>query len=425
MVLSVIRNLLPQVRYIIPSLDQAITSLSNFLTVVIIAKAIIPEEFGIYILIYTAIMIIAGVQSSLVTGPIRVLGVTIDGNDHSYFSCQLHIQLALSFILAFLFAAVLFLLGYIDSLLVIYSSLCIIFFQFYEFTRAIYLTKFQYKLLLISDLIVHVTKLIVLYVLYLNDLLTLEISFLIISLTSGLSMLVYLRRGVDIRVPRSELINTISSNWKYGKWLLLETLAFLLSSRIYIYLIGLLIGLEMAGVLGATQNLLNTTNVIVMGIMAFAIPVARRELLIDNYSSWRKWLVGVGCMLLLVVSVILFVMTIFSKDLMEGLYGEYYGQYSYLIPLLAIAYAVSAINSVMSGAFRTVEQPEKGAKAKVVSAVLTIVMAYPLLVTWGLIGAIIGLIATQFIWFFVYCVYLVKGSLNDSEIAKSINAARV
>ena len=410
-----------QVKYIFPAIDQALCSIANFLTVVIVAKAVAPSEFGIFIMIYSAIMIIAGIQSSLITGPIRVLGVDIDENKTKYYTSQLFIQLILSLVLALLFSLILLLFNLVDKVIILYSSLCIVFLQLYEFTRVIYLTNFDYKALLVSDFSVHITKLIILWLFYMQDNLSIENCFLIIFVTSSFSIILYLKDVLRERFEMSNLCGVISSNWHYGKWLLLETVAFLLSSRIYIYLIGLLIGIEQAGALGAIQNLLNTTNVLVMGVMAFAIPVARRAIINGIYFQWIKWLFSVGIFLLAVVIIVLLLMSIFSDQLVIALYGEFYSQYSYLIPLLAVVYVVSAINSVLSAAFRTVEQPEKGANAKLLSAVLTICLAYPLLKFWGLQGAVIGLIGTQLIWLLVYCIYISRGSLAKSEVLKSIN----
>lgn len=405
-----------RLEFIAPFTDQLLVSASNFLTVVIIARALAPEEFGFYVLLYTSIMMLGGIQSSLITGPMRVLGVGDKGSNSDYFQSQTYIQISQSLILAIVFSIILSFFDKVNIVVIIYSALSVFFIQFYEYVRVVYLTKFHYKSLLISDLLVHLSRLIFLYILYINNNLTVENSFLVIFSTSAISLLLFLINNPCLNTKLTAFSSTLRSNWNYGKWLLLETIAFLLSSRIYIYLIGFIIGLELAGVLAALQNILNTTNVIVMGLMAFITPVARRAILNESHTLWVKYLLFAGAFLITVVTLILFIMSIFSAQLVEFLYSEYYGDYSYLIPVLAVAYVVSAINSVLSAAFRTVEQPEKGAKAKVISAIFTLILAYPLLLVWGLIGAALGLIFAQLIWLLVYSYYIVKGSLNKYNV---------
>ena len=78
-------------------LDQAVCSLSNFLTGIIIARALLPEAFGVYSLYFTGILLLAGFQNALITGPARVLGVRPAGVDAGgYFGAQARLQLMLS-----------------------------------------------------------------------------------------------------------------------------------------------------------------------------------------------------------------------------------------------------------------------------------------------------------------------------------------
>ncbi len=361
---------------------------------------------------------LSGISASLVTSPTKVLGVSIENKNSIYFTNQLRFQNLLSIVLAIFFSLGVYLFTKIELLTIIFSGLTVYFLQCYELMRAFHLTRFEYKKLLLVDSFVHFARIILLYILYSFGYLSASTSFLVLLVTysfSWLSMKDYLTADTN----KESFREVILANWKYGKWLLLETTAFLASSRIYLYLIGLLLSLELAGVLAAVQNLLNSANVIVMGVMAFAIPVARKKYLQSGHLSWMQWLLFIGTVLVFVVGVLLIIVSIYSNEIMNIVYSEFYAKYSYLIPILGIAYIISTVNTVLSAAFRTVEQPQKGAYAKFVSAIITLLISYPLLLNWGLIGAVTGLILTQVIWLMVYTYFLAKGSLRQSNIKLS------
>ena len=197
---------------------------------------------------------------------------------------------------------------------------------------------------------------------------------------------------------------------------MLETIAFTLSTRIYFYFLSALLGNEEVGALNAGQNIVNAVNVVMMGLMAYAIPVARKKLLERGYHAWRRWLLDAGGTIFILTGLLLLIIATYSEFIMGVLYTAHYQQYAYLVIILAIGYYFEALNTVIAAAFRTAEKPQIGVKAKVASAAFTLLWAYPGINALGLQGAAIGLVATPFIWLLVYGFYLWRGELSERRI---------
>src|SRR5215467_6782600 len=56
--------------------DQALYSLTNFLVGVLLARAVVQEEYGVYVLILSLIMAIMGVQRALISAPYTIRSET-------------------------------------------------------------------------------------------------------------------------------------------------------------------------------------------------------------------------------------------------------------------------------------------------------------------------------------------------------------
>jgi Na+-driven multidrug efflux pump len=92
---------------------------------------------------------------------------------------------------------------------------------------------------------------------------------------------------------------------------------------------------------------------------------------------------------------------------------------------------LTVCNSLLGIAFRTLELPRTGFEAKLVSAAVTAITAYPAIKYWGVTGAALGLLLTQFSWLTVYIIKLmalrpvlaehVAHVLSESNAAESAN----
>jgi O-antigen/teichoic acid export membrane protein len=405
-------------------LDQGIVSLSNFATGVIVAKAVVPEEFGTYSLFFTGLMLLSGLQNACITGPLRVLGVRQDkGGGDAYFSAQTRLQSLLGagqiLGVAFLFGLV----GGMDPSLLVTFMACVFLFQLQELGRVIHLTRLDTASLLELDLVSHSVRLSILLVLASMGKLSAGAALAAIALAAMLGVL-WTWRKLELNVSSSAPLGDVArENWKFGRWLLLETLAYSASTQIYLFAVALWLDKQAVAVLAALQVLVNTMNVLVTGAASYAIPVARRKLTTSGYEEWRRWLWRVGMYLTGATAVLGTIISIASPQLLALIYTPFYAEYAYLVPLLVLVFCVQTANNVLSIAFRTANMPQVGFAAKSASAIATILLIYPLLNRWGIVGGAVGLLVTQLLWMGVYVSYVALGSLDRNRVTTAIDGA--
>ena len=397
-------------------LDQGVCSLSNFLTGVIVARALLPEAFGVYSLYFAGIMVLSGFQTALITGPTRVLGVRPTGVDAgNYFKTQVRLQLILSTTLVGGAAVGLFTLHPGDPLATGAFLLCLVLFQFQELTRVIYLTRMTLVSLLRLDITTHVLRIGLLLAAMRLGVLSPGVALLIIAAAYGAGVAIA-GRNVLPHTTSASLGKMARANWRYGRWLLLEMVAYTGSTRVYLYLTALWVDTIAVGGLSAVLVLMNAVNVLVLGIINYAGPVARRRLLEGGYDVWRRWLVRIGVFLAAGVGTFGLLAFVFAEPLLTLIYGPTYAAFAHLIPIVALQVLLSACNTVLSVAFRTAELPQVGFAAKGVSAVATLLIAYPLLKAWGVTGAAVGLVVTQALWTTIYATYAARGALSRTQV---------
>jgi len=157
---------------------------------------------------------------------------------------------------------------------------------------------------------------------------------------------------------------------------------------------------------------MNAVSVLLVGVMNYAVPEARRRLIEIGYDSWRKWLWRVGLLLVGATAIFGVGASVLAKPLLALIYSPEYEAFAYLIPIVAVQYFFTACNTVLLAAFRTAGMPQVGFAAQAGSAVVSLVLIYPLLNGFGVTGAAVGLVITQVIWTTVYAFYIARGELK-------------
>jgi O-antigen/teichoic acid export membrane protein len=406
-------------------LDQAVCSLSNFLTGIIIARALLPEAFGVYSLYFTGILLLTGFQNALITGPARVLGVRPSGVDAGgYFGAQVRLQLMLGTVLVAAAAIGLFTLYPGEVFATLAFLLCLVLFQLQELARVVNLTRMTFGALLRLDLVTHGLRIGLLLAAMGLGVLSAGAALLIVALTCGAGLIVAGRSAYPAAMA-APLAETASANWRFGRWLLLETVAYSASTQIYLYLAAIWVGTAAVGGLSAVQVLMNALNVLLLGVMNFAVPTARRLLIESGYDAWRRWLWRIGLLLAGAAAVFGVGASLLAQPLLALIYSPAYGAFAHLVPIVAVQFFLTACNTVLSAAFRTAEMPQVGFAAKAGSAIVTLLIAYPLLTGWGITGAAVGLAITQALWTAVYAVYVARGTLRQARISATSENNRV
>jgi len=395
--------------------DQGVCSLSNFITAIIAARLLLPEEFAIYVMLFTAVVMLGGIQNSLILTPLRILGIKPEREQaQDYILMQLILQLVLSTAISLIAMVFLFCMELVNSTTIIVFSVTVFTIQLHEFFRVFLITQLKIQSVTLLDISIHGFRVIGLLTLYWLDLKYIELVFLILLLAPVLSLLC-LRFITPMPLSFKKIKELVTENWSFGKWILIETVFFSLSTHLYLYLTAVTLSLESAAGLAACLNIINIVNIFIMGVSSYGTTIARTKLMKSGIDAWRNYLIKISILILIVTLFFLIMVNIFSEILLKVFFGDFYASYASLIFILSFAYILMPINTILAMSFRTLEKPQIGVISKVISAVVTSICAYPLLNLLAENGAAIGMFLTQFVWALVYLYYLKKGLLNEYQ----------
>jgi O-antigen/teichoic acid export membrane protein len=395
--------------------DQALCSLTNFATGILVAKATTPEQFGKYSLLMSALLMMSSVQNALVTGPTRILGVRHEHRAR-FFGAQMLLQLGL---------IVLLVAGFAFGNVVTESTdrehagafiLALACTQILELLRVVCLTRFAIGRLLAVDLLSNGTRLVLIFACWNAGWLTPVSAFCIIGIAALTGFGAWPRHLIRRPSTLANIRVVASGNWTFGRWLLVEGLAFNLSTQIYLFLTAIWVETSAVGGLMAVQTLFNAFNIFIIGISNYAAPTARRALIGNDYKSWQRVLFRVAS--ILVVGAIVFgaLVTARAEALLSAFYSPTYAEFAFLMPFAAIQAVMQAIASIFLTSFRTALMPEVGAAAHATGAAVTLVASYPLINAFGVLGAAIGLVITPAVWIAVYVCCMMAGMLNRDRL---------
>ncbi len=249
------------------------------------------------------------------------------------------------------------------------------------------------RLAAFASTIYMVGMLAITYVLYRSAALS---SFTAPLATAGASAMavgiVLARRGFRLWSPWKDqfLLEVAGAHWRYGRWAVVTGILVSIPGSIYYLVVPLLVGLDANGALNA---------MIVLIMPAAQTNSALTFLLVPAFTRVRE---GGGAVhliwqtfVVLVTAGAVYALLIgrFGRALMDLLYqGHYtqYGNFAWLVGLMALPLAAIA---VLGSALRAYERPDRVFRAYLISTGVTCVFGIPAVAIWGLLGAILGLLA--------------------------------
>ena len=259
--------------------DQALISGTNFLTMVLVARALGPADFGTFTLVYSALLFANILQVALVTQPHNVLGTGRRAADYPAYtaSCGVaQLLLVLAEAATALLAGLAARHAHWPAATLIFALVpAIVAWQLQEFVRRVLYTEGRHAGAFANDLISYGGQTLLIGALWLLDVLasrgsisaghrwlTGESAIYALAVTSAAAA------GVGIWQIRGSLSRRISlaalrENWQFGKWLAgAEVLTWCSSLHMYLYLAAVLLGTTATGDLKAAQVLFGPTRVL-------------------------------------------------------------------------------------------------------------------------------------------------------------------
>jgi O-antigen/teichoic acid export membrane protein len=377
-------------------LDQIVISVSNFAMTLVVARALGPEAFGVYSIIFMSLMLITSVQAAVICQPHNVRGATLEDDAYRDLTASTAIAqvifTASTGIVTAAGATVVVALGWASLDLVLACLLAMVAIQWHEFFRRVLYTENRLRTASALDTLGYGGQAFVVAVLWLSGSL-LSVSTCLfamgsISAVAGTAGFLMVRGSLQGRIRR----DVMSENWRFGKWLGGAVGLNWLTTQTYLYLAAYFLGPAAVGTIRAADVVMRPAAIF-FSFLDTTLPIKLRNVVREGPPAVLNTLVKRLSVLLTVPMVALCVALAFFGPLtMELLFGKGYAVHEFAPAMLAVYYCIFGLSRITASALRAREQTHSVFIATVGSALATGLLGWALVRFAGVYGVLFGMV---------------------------------
>ena len=384
-------------------MDQVIVSGCNFLMGLLLARLLGLEDFGVFTLFWSILLLTVGVQTSIIIYPMLTLGPKMDDRKaEKYYIASFYHQIffsILSVITVILLGQLFFyinedtMFGY----LIFPLAAAVGAVQLQEFLR-----KFQHATLsperaFLNDLVSHGGKIFMLSYFYIRGQLSVELSLWVMTGTSAIGFLFFIRDLPFCKVKYDLVKTHLDDNWRFSVWLLPASLVQWLTGNIFLFLGGGLLSPTAVGAIKSAQNIMGITHVFFQALENYLPARTARLLITSGFLDAKRYVINAGMIGLILVVSFSFLVMRFHEYFFVFIYGDDFGKYSNLLFWYAIAYPFIYISIIMRIWARTLEKTKLILEAYIIMALVACITGFPLAYYAGAEGIMFGLLVTHLV----------------------------
>jgi O-antigen/teichoic acid export membrane protein len=397
---SSIRNILPWVhKGGVAIVDQGLISGSNFMVSILLARWLMPDQYGAYAIAFGIYMLLALVYQSLILEPMGVFGSsTYRSNLRGYLRSLgwIHVALSVTSCAALVISwAVAHRMGAGAAVTGALAGIAFAlpWLMLFSLARRSFYVELSPGPAAAGAFIYSTLVLAGLYLVYEHGLLSPFSAFLLIgagALVTGIVLMFRLRSGLSGSGPAPAVRETWGRHWRYGGWAFASCIAAWLPSYVYYPLLSSFKGMAQSGQLKALMNLTMPFEQTKGALFMLFLPYAAR--VVEQHGNSGTRLLGGRLTLLSVIGAIIYwsIIIPLHKPLFHLLYSGRYTEVAYLLPLLALGQIFWSAAYGPSIALRAMEAPASVFLAFASATVASLVVGVPATWFYGLKGAIWG-----------------------------------
>lgn len=323
--------------------DQVVSSASNFLVGVFVARMAGPEEFGAFALALTVWLTVAGVHRALVTDPLLIGGNagagSSDARVRSGIAAEVLLGVCGGIVASFIGGALLLAgarpLG--EAALALAPWLVFLLVQ--DYWRWVAFMRGEPARALVNDVVYVTVQIAALSVLASAGYRTSGSAIVAWGLGAACGSLLGLRQfGLRpcLRGGRAYLRQA----WPTGRWLLTDFGASYGATQAYLFVVAAVVGPVGLGALRAAQGLMGPTNIVVFGGSSIALPSAVTARDRSGWAGLHRVVLRTSILIGTAIAGCSVLVMALSPQLMGWVYGERFERFSSLLLLVALSYLV-------------------------------------------------------------------------------------
>lgn len=377
--------------------DQVLFGASTFLANVFLARLLPEADYGVYALGFTLLMLIGGIQQPLLSEPMLVFSSSQFAKNPQTYQ---HLVLRWNWVCALLVSGVFVLLYFAipnSSLHAAFVGLALAapFVLYSWLIRRICYANLMPSLSAKAGLLNLLMFLAGIAVVYSLGWLNVPVAFLVMGLAALVSsswIQYQWQVGQSPAAPNAELASTaLREHWQYGRWGLLSNFLYYVPVLFPYWLLGSLYGLESSASLRALENLAMPLATVLGNLSSFLIPVFARH----SGAALDRQVIRFALAFAAPALLFWLALGLLYPLIMPLLYGDNYADVGNLLWVFALQPLFIGLSTVFLSTLKAGQKPQWLTAAYVVGALFMLAAGFGWIQTYGLLGAVSAMVATQ------------------------------
>lgn len=375
----------------------------NFLTGILFARFLGIEEYGRFTLAWMAVLFFNSLQQAGIIAPMMSIGPKQEKDKEAAYYSVVFIQQIIWSVACFL---VLWFGVWLNDFfkpewqmqdLALPLAASLFAGQLQDFLRRYFFVKKQGGLAFLNDAVSYLGQLVSLIALF--QLMTLNTAMVlwIITGTSILAVAIGLTQISQLTSSAGSFSEITKSHWRFSKWLMASALMQWTSSNFFLVAAGSMLGPASAGALKAAQNIMGISHILFQGLENIVPSRASHYYfqggwtrLLDYLRQVLLW--GGGC-----TALVAFSAGFFPEFWLNLFYGDEFLIYGHVLRWYAGIYLLIFLGLPLRAGLRAIEYSKPIFISYCLMTAFTMVTSGFLIRTFGLMGAICGILGTQVI----------------------------
>ena len=371
--------------------DQAVVSLGNFLTSLVLIRFLAPDAFGTYALLFGMLLFLGSLHAALVVYPISVGTCDeIDGRRVTRGSTGLALTGVLWLPLGAVLALTAAVLGRPD--LAGWAAAALLGWLAQETLRRVLMADLRHREAVVGDAVSYLGQAAAVWLLARGGVLSLGSALAAVAATSAAGAVVQAVQVGLRRFPPGTLRDAAGAFWKTGRWLLLLQLVALVTIYAMPWTLKLFHGSTEVARFQAVAVLLGVANPVTMSMVGLIVPAVATaarggDVAAANGAALRYGAIGAALLLPYYLVLVAAPGTVL---------GMFFGKASAYVDLATPlrlfvgAYAMFYVAQVSAALLNGLGKSRAALVAQMAGAAATLLVAVPLAAKFGVSGAVWG-----------------------------------
>ncbi len=377
-------------------LDQTLISGVNFLTTILIARFLGPEELSRFALAWLIVLFAVAVHASLIIWPMMSIGPKQARDEvPAYYGAVLSQHILYSLIsFPILLAVLSFMAAVVPEWrldgLALPATCAVIMVQSQDSLRRYFFTRDRGRAAFINDGVRYLGQVGILASLLLTTSMDSAATLWTIAACAGIATLFAALAMESVRFQATAFLSAVVRHWQFGKSLAASAVIGGLAGNIVYFIAGALLGTKAIGVIQSSYTIMGLSNIIYFGLANVALVRAAVLFHKGGAAVMTPYLLRIAWLLFGATSILAVAAAVAPEFWLDLFFGADYAAHGHLLRWWAAIYLVENMMLPLEAGLRAMEKTRPALTAELWRLLLALLILYPLVAVLGESGAMLG-----------------------------------